>query len=66
MCEKLIDDRDDMVVKAMSWALRAPAVRDEKATRRFVDKHRERLAARVVREVGNKLRTGLKNPKGGR
>jgi 3-methyladenine DNA glycosylase AlkD len=64
VCERLIDDRDDMVVKAMSWALRALAVRDAPAARVFVDGHRERLAARVVREVENKLRSGLKNPKG--
>jgi hypothetical protein len=63
VCERLIDDRHDMVIKAMSWALRALAVRDAQAARRFVDRHRERLAARVVREVENKLRTGLKNPK---
>lgn len=66
VCEKLIDDRDDMVVKAMSWALRALAVRDTEAAQRFLSKQRERLAARVVREVENKLRTGLKNPKGTR
>jgi len=61
VCEILIDDRDDMVVKAMSWALRALAQRDRKSAERFVERHRSRLAARVVREVGNKLRTGLKS-----
>jgi len=64
VCERLIDDRDDMVVKAMSWALRALGERDRAAVRRFVDMHRGELATRVVREVENKLRTGLKNPKG--
>lgn len=63
VCEMLIDDRDDMVVKAMSWALRALAQRDPKSAERFVEKNRSRLAARAVREVGNKLRTGLKNPR---
>lgn len=66
VCKRLIGDRDDMVVKAMSWALRALAERDSEPARRFVNKHRERLAARVVREVENKLRTGLKNPTGKR
>ena len=63
VCERLIDDRDDMVVKAMSWALRSLAECDRRAVRTFVDEHRSDLAARVVREVENKLRTGLKNPR---
>ncbi len=62
VCELLLDDRDEMVVKALSWALRALAVRDAEAVRRFVAEHEERLAALVRREVGNKLATGRKNP----
>jgi 3-methyladenine DNA glycosylase AlkD len=63
ICAMLIDDRDDMVVKAMSWALRKLSQRDSRAVVEFLSKHKSRLAARVVREVGNKLRTGKKNPK---
>ncbi len=63
VCELLIKDRDDMVVKAMFWALRALAERDPATVGDFVDRHREELAPRVVREVGNKLGTGLKNPR---
>ena len=62
-CKLLVADRDDMVVKALSWALRALAVRDAAAVRRFVAAQGERLAPRVRREVGHKLRTGLKNPR---
>lgn len=62
VCELLLDDREDMVVKALSWALRALAVRDPDAVASFVEQYEERLAARVKREVRNKLRTGLKNP----
>lgn len=62
ICTMLLADRDDMVVKAMSWAVREVAKRDPSAARRFVAAHRAALAPRVVREVGNKLRTGLKNP----
>jgi 3-methyladenine DNA glycosylase AlkD len=62
ICEMLRDDRDDMVVKAMSWALRELAKRDAKAVRGFMKQHSGKLAARVGREVGNKLTTGLKNP----
>jgi 3-methyladenine DNA glycosylase AlkD len=62
ICRLLVADRDDMVVKAVSWALRELAKRDPAAARGFLADHRRELAARVVREVGNKLRTGLKNP----
>lgn len=62
VCRAVVDDRDDMVVKALSWALRELAKRDRRAVEQFLDTHDDRLAARVKREVGNKLRTGLKNP----
>ncbi len=62
VCQMLVDDRDDMVVKAMSWALRELAKRDAKAVRGFMKQHAGKLAGRVVREVNNKLATGLKNP----
>jgi len=63
ICERLIDDREDMVVKALSWALRVLARKDTAAVWAFVAGHEARLAARVIRETRNKLRTGLKNPK---
>ena len=63
ICSMLTLDRDDMVVKAMSWALRALAKREPKQAERFLSRHREELAPRVIREVNNKLRTGLKNPR---
>jgi 3-methyladenine DNA glycosylase AlkD len=62
VCQALLDDRDDMVVKALSWALRALAVREPAAVRAFLARHRTRVAPRALREVGNKLRTGRKNP----
>jgi len=62
ICRALVSDREDLVVKALSWALRALAERDPAAVRRFVTAHRAKLAPRVLREVGNKLRTGRKNP----
>jgi 3-methyladenine DNA glycosylase AlkD len=63
ICEMLIDDREDMVVKALSWALRELAKKDKASVQRFVRHHSERLAPRVLREVRNKLTTGLKNPR---
>jgi 3-methyladenine DNA glycosylase AlkD len=62
VCRQLIADRDDMVVKAMSWALRELAKRDPAAVKRFLKDEGGNLAARVRREVTNKLTTGLKNP----
>jgi 3-methyladenine DNA glycosylase AlkD len=62
----LLDDHDDMIVKAMSWALRALSKRDPEQTAAFIESHRERLHFRVVREVRNKLRTGLKTPPSGK
>jgi 3-methyladenine DNA glycosylase AlkD len=63
VCRLLISDRDDMVVKAMSWALRELSKRDRTAVQRFLAEHQRVLAARVVREVTNKLSTGLKSPR---
>jgi 3-methyladenine DNA glycosylase AlkD len=63
VCRQLVEDRDDMVVKALSWALRALVIWDREAVRQFLVEHDAGLAGRVKREVGNKLRTGLKNPR---
>jgi hypothetical protein len=63
VCGLLVDDHEDMVVKALSWALRALVVHDPEAVRGFLEMHEGRLAARVLREVNNKLATGLKNPR---
>jgi len=63
VCHMLANDHDDMVVKAMSWALRELVVHDPDAVRAFLSEHENALAARVKREVRNKLTTGLKNPR---
>ena len=60
MCRRLITDRDPMVVKAMSWALRELAKREARLVSDFVAREHA-LPALVRREVGNKLRTGLKS-----
>ncbi|HYE78685.1 MAG TPA: DNA alkylation repair protein, partial [bacterium] len=39
VCTLVVDDRDDMVVKAVSWALRELAKRDPAAVARFVTEH---------------------------
>jgi 3-methyladenine DNA glycosylase AlkD len=63
ICGRLASDRDDMVVKALSWALRALVVWDAGAVRAFLEAHDDVLAARVRREVRSKLDTGLKHPR---
>jgi 3-methyladenine DNA glycosylase AlkD len=63
VCRLLVDDHEDMVVKAMSWALRELVVHDPQAVREFLNEYDAVLAARVKREVTNKLETGLKNPR---
>jgi 3-methyladenine DNA glycosylase AlkD len=63
ICRMLVRDRDDMVVKALSWALRDLSKRDRRSVELFLKRFREVLPARVNREVRNKLRTGLKNPR---
>lgn len=63
VCASLVADRDDMVVKAMSWALREVGRQNPSAATQFVDTHGDALAPRILREVKNKLQTGLKNPR---
>ena len=60
----LADDHDDMIEKALSWALRELAKRDPDAVRRFLSVRMTVIAPRVRREVTNKLETGLKHPYG--
>ncbi|WP_028265609.1 DNA alkylation repair protein [Arthrobacter sp. MA-N2] len=57
----LIHDRDETVVKAVSWALRSLVPWDPRAVREFLEMHETELAARVKREVRTKLETGLKS-----
>jgi 3-methyladenine DNA glycosylase AlkD len=65
ICLTLAADRDDMVEKAASWALRYLSQKDQPAVAAFMAEHGERFAARVRREVRNKLLTGLKNRRAG-
>ncbi len=60
--EILIDDDEDLIIKAISWVLREATKYDPQAVIDFLSKHNDQLAARIKREVTNKLKTGLKNP----
>jgi 3-methyladenine DNA glycosylase AlkD len=63
ICRRLAPDREDMVVKALSWALRVLSQRDRPAVERFMAEMEGALAPRVKREVRHKLATGLKTPR---
>lgn len=61
ICRLVADDHDDMVAKALSWALRKLSGFDAEAVRSFLEEYRAVLAKRVIREVEHKLITGKKN-----
>lgn len=66
ICRRLAADRDDMVVKALSWALRVLSQRDRPAVEAFLAEMDIVLPARAKRELRHKLSTGLKTPRGGK
>lgn len=53
-------ERHPMITKAISWALREMSKSHADRVSTYLEQNREVLAAHVVREVDNKLRTGLK------
>jgi len=61
VCERAVEDKEDMVVKALSWALRSLIRWDKEAVAQFLKKHDEKLAGRIKREVSHKLEHGTKN-----
>lgn len=63
VCDLLRADRDDMVVKAMSWALRQLVKREPAAVAEYLAAREDELASRVLREVRSKLETALKRPR---
>ena len=63
ICRALAADKNDMVIKALSWALRELIPHDREAVISFLRDNENVLASRVKREVKNKLTTGVKNPR---
>jgi 3-methyladenine DNA glycosylase AlkD len=61
ICKMLVSDYDDMVIKAMSWALRELSKTDKQAVIEFLDENTSVLHSKVKREVNTKLTTGKKN-----
>jgi 3-methyladenine DNA glycosylase AlkD len=61
VCEVLAGDQEEMVAKALSWALRSLIAISPSAVENFLAEHDDVIAARVRREVTRKLETGKKN-----
>lgn len=64
MIDQIKKDQDPMIQKAISWVLREmirPGFKKEVGV--YLNQNRNILATYVVREVNNKLRTGLKSGK---
>ena len=63
ICSLFVDDHQDMINKALSWALRELSKTDKEAVVEFMQDFEPRLHGRVRREVWAKIVTGVKNPK---
>jgi len=63
LVDRVKEERHPMITKAVSWALREMTKTHPDRVVTYLEENRGVLAARVVREVNNKLRTGLKSGK---
>ena len=61
VCERVVDERQPMIWKALSWALRELAKRDPEAVWDFLEKYETRMSKQAVREITHKLEFGTKN-----
>jgi 3-methyladenine DNA glycosylase AlkD len=61
VCERVVDERHDMIWKALSWALRELSKRDRESVSEFIEMHGPQMSKRVLREVNHKLEFGTKN-----
>ncbi|HIQ01625.1 MAG TPA: DNA alkylation repair protein [Anaerolineales bacterium] len=63
LVDRVKAERHPMIIKAVSWALREMTKTHRDRVLTYLEENREVLAPLVVREVSNKLRTGLKSGK---
>lgn len=61
ICEKVINDREKLIVKALSWALRELSKSNKQAVESFMEKYDSKIAPLARREIYTKLETGRKN-----
>ena len=66
LIDRVKDERDPMITKAVSWALREVIRAHPDRVDAYVQENQDALAVHVVREVNNKLRTGLKSGRDGK
>jgi 3-methyladenine DNA glycosylase AlkD len=66
LIDRVKEERHPMITKAVSWALREMTKTHPDQVAAYLEDNRDVLASHVVREVDNKLRTGLKSGKGGK
>ncbi|MFQ5614890.1 MAG: DNA alkylation repair protein [Anaerolineales bacterium] len=64
LVDRVKEERHPMITKVVSWALRGMIKPHREQVVAYLEKNRDALAAHVVREVSNKLRTGLKSGTG--
>ncbi len=65
LVDRVKAERHPMITKAVSWALREMTKKHPDRVAAYLEENRDILAPHIVREVGNKLRTGLKSSKAG-
>lgn len=63
LVDQVKEERHPMITKAVSWALREMTKTHPDRVSAYLEENRNVLAAHVVREVSNKLETGLKSGK---
>ena len=61
ICEKVITNREKLIVKALSWAIRELSKSDKPAVESFMNKYESKIAPLARREIFTKLQTGRKN-----
>ena len=66
LIDEVKEERHPMITKAVSWVLREMIKHHREQVVAYLEQNRDVLASHVVREVDNKLRTGLKSGKGGK
>ena len=64
LVDRVKEERHPMITKAISWALRSMIKPHRDRVAAYLEENQDILAAHIVREVHNKLRTGLKSGKG--
>lgn len=63
LVDRVKHEREPMITKAVSWALRELSKSDPDRVAAYLDDNRTALPSHVLREVQNKLATGLKSGK---